>query len=171
MWLTSWDLMGSFSTEDDPGGNFANTALTAPPTVTYQSTCHLVLAHCQSDMICRRYLDPVLRYCDLQLCSRDLCMQSLQAFYREVDTYWAMEVAFCVCREYLDDLKAQYKRLNKQVKTRTRYDKRVYLETMADQAQIAARPGDSRTVYAITNELEGISTASSTQVEKKEGDG
>ena len=42
---------------------------------------------------------------------------------------------------------------------------------MADQAQIAARPGDSRTVYAITNELEGISTASSTQVEKKEGDG
>ncbi|XP_065576372.1 uncharacterized protein LOC136037579 [Artemia franciscana] len=87
------------STEDDPGGNFANTALTAPPTVTYQSTCHLVLAHCQSDMICRRYLDPVLRYCDLQLCSRDLCMQSLQAFYREVDTYWAMEVAFCVCRK------------------------------------------------------------------------
>ena len=71
-------------------------------------------------------------------------------------------------REYLDDLKAQYKRLNK-VKTRTRNDKRVFLETMADQAEVAARRGDSRTVYAITKELAGISKASSTQVENKEG--
>ncbi|KAK2702869.1 hypothetical protein QYM36_018540 [Artemia franciscana] len=69
-------------------------------------------------------------------------------------------------REYLDDLKAQYKRLNKQVKTRTRNDKRVFLETMADQAEVAARRGDSRTVYAITKELAGISKASSTQVSR-----
>ena len=72
-------------------------------------------------------------------------------------------------REYLDDLKAQHKRLNKQVKTRTKNDKRVFLETMADQAEVAARRGDSRTVYAITKELAGISKASLTQVENKEG--
>ena len=40
---------------------------------------------------------------------------------------------------------------------------------MADQAEVAARRGDSRTVYAITKELAGISKASSTQVENKEG--
>ena len=72
-------------------------------------------------------------------------------------------------REYLDDLKAQYKRLNKHVKTRTRNDKRVYLKTMADQAEVATRRGDSRTVHAITKDLAGISKACSIQVENKEG--
>ncbi|KAK2719522.1 hypothetical protein QYM36_005114 [Artemia franciscana] len=72
-------------------------------------------------------------------------------------------------RKYLDDLKAQCKRLNKQVKTQTRNDKRMYLETMADQAEVAARRGDSHTVYVITKELVVISKASSTQVENIEG--
>ena len=72
-------------------------------------------------------------------------------------------------REYVDNLKAQYKRLHKQVKAATRDDKRMYLETMAEQAEAAARRGDSRTVYAITKQLAGISKASSTQVESKDG--
>ncbi|KAK2715257.1 hypothetical protein QYM36_010042 [Artemia franciscana] len=72
-------------------------------------------------------------------------------------------------REYLDDLKAHYIRPNKQVKTRTRNDKRVYLETMADQAEVTSRWRNSRTVYAITTEVAGISKASSTQVENEEG--
>ena len=72
-------------------------------------------------------------------------------------------------REYVDNLKAQYKRLHKQVKAATREDKRMYLETMAEQAEAAARRGDSRTVYAITKQLAGISKASSTQVESKDG--
>ncbi|KAK2702297.1 hypothetical protein QYM36_019091 [Artemia franciscana] len=71
--------------------------------------------------------------------------------------------------EYLDYLKAQHKRLDKQVKTRTRNDKRMYLETIDDQTEVATRWGDSRTVYPIKKELAGISKASSNQVENKEG--
>ena len=56
--------------------------------------------------------------------------------------------------------------LNKQVKTRIRNDKRVLLETMADQAEVAARRGDSRTVHAITKELAGILKAFSTQIKQ-----
>ncbi|KAK2702390.1 hypothetical protein QYM36_018999 [Artemia franciscana] len=72
-------------------------------------------------------------------------------------------------REYLGDLKAHYKRFNKHVKTWTRNDQRVFLETMADQAKVATSRGDSRTVYAIKKELTGIFTASSTQPENNEG--
>jgi hypothetical protein len=44
-----------------------------------------------------------------------------------------------------------------------------HLESMAEQAEAVARRGGSRTVYAITKQLAGISKASSTQVESKEG--
>ena len=45
----------------------------------------------------------------------------------------------------------------------------MYLEAMAEQAEVAARRGDSHTVYVITKELVVISKASSTQVENIEG--
>lgn len=74
----------------------------------YQSTCHKALSHCQSDLQCRKHLDPFLRYCNgggstglaggADTCHRDLCMQALQGFYKDAPLQWSLEVAFCVCK-------------------------------------------------------------------------
>ena len=76
----------------------------------YQSTCHRALTHCQSDLQCRKHLDPFLRYCNggggggggmaggADTCHRDLCMQALQGFYKDAPLQWSLEVAFCVCK-------------------------------------------------------------------------
>ncbi|XP_046458026.1 uncharacterized protein LOC124204848 isoform X3 [Daphnia pulex] len=77
----------------------------------YQSTCHRALTHCQSDLQCRKHLDPFLRYCNgggggvsgmaggADTCHRDLCMQALQGFYKDAPLQWSLEVAFCVCKK------------------------------------------------------------------------
>lgn len=74
----------------------------------YQSTCHKALSNCQSDLQCRKHLDPFLRYCNgaassglagsADTCHRDLCMQALQGFYKDAPLQWSLEVAFCVCK-------------------------------------------------------------------------
>jgi hypothetical protein len=81
----------------------------------YQSTCHRALTHCQSDLQCRKHLDPFLRYCNggggvsgmaggADTCHRDLCMQALQGFYKDAPLQWSLEVAFCVCKyDFHDD--------------------------------------------------------------------
>lgn len=74
----------------------------------YQSTCHKALTHCQTDLQCRKHLEPFLRYCNggqaggTDTCHRDLCMQSLQGFYKDAPLQWSLEVAFCVCKLVLD---------------------------------------------------------------------
>ncbi|XP_045028405.1 uncharacterized protein LOC116921353 isoform X4 [Daphnia magna] len=75
----------------------------------YQSTCHKALSNCQSDLQCRKHLDPFLRYCNgaassglagsADTCHRDLCMQALQGFYKDAPLQWSLEVAFCVCKK------------------------------------------------------------------------
>ncbi|XP_059351654.1 uncharacterized protein LOC130702135 isoform X4 [Daphnia carinata] len=76
----------------------------------YQSTCHKALSNCQSDLQCRKHLEPFLRYCNgaasasglaasADTCHRDLCMQALQGFYKDAPLQWSLEVAFCVCKK------------------------------------------------------------------------
>ncbi|XP_071514915.1 uncharacterized protein [Panulirus ornatus] len=61
------------------------------------STCQTALKACNSEPVCRRLLDPVLAMCDNE-CNREACMNNLQTFYRNVESKWALEVAFCLCK-------------------------------------------------------------------------
>ncbi|XP_076064654.1 uncharacterized protein LOC143038872 isoform X2 [Oratosquilla oratoria] len=63
------------------------------------STCQSALKGCEADPACHRLLNPILNNCDNDQCNQKACMDSLQTFYRNVETKWAMEVAFCLCRK------------------------------------------------------------------------
>ena len=47
------------------------------------------------------------------------------------------------------------KRINKEIKKSARTDKRNYMEQKIIQAKDAAKRGDSRTLYKLTNEIKG----------------
>ncbi|KAF2361816.1 GDNF/GAS1, partial [Trinorchestia longiramus] len=68
------------------------------PAVMMQKTCQTSLVECLGDRKCKRLMDGVLATCDANQCSQAACMDNLQKFYRNVDTKWAMDVAFCLCK-------------------------------------------------------------------------
>lgn len=89
----------------------ATTTLAAAPGRVYsiyQSTCQRAMVSCQSNLACRRHLEPMTRYCSglqhanqpraQETCHRDLCMQAVQGFYKDAPLNLTLEVAFCVCK-------------------------------------------------------------------------
>lgn len=82
---------------DDPDAS--NTYATPGPLPVLHSTCQTALTDCLADLSCRRLLDPVLARCDNDGCNRETCMSELQTFYRNVQTRWGHEVAFCLCKK------------------------------------------------------------------------
>ncbi|XP_018017197.1 uncharacterized protein LOC108673827 [Hyalella azteca] len=68
------------------------------PAVLMHKTCQTSLVECLADRKCKRLMDGVLATCDATQCSQAACMDNLQKFYRNVDTKWAMDVAFCLCK-------------------------------------------------------------------------
>lgn len=83
----------------NPGESSAgNTYATPGPLPVLHSTCQTALTDCLADLSCRRLLDPVLARCDNDGCNRETCMSELQTFYRNVQTRWGHEVAFCLCK-------------------------------------------------------------------------
>ncbi|XP_069692886.1 uncharacterized protein Gfrl isoform X1 [Periplaneta americana] len=70
-----------------------------PRNFSFQSTCHLALELCNSNYSCKLALHPVLRYCDMNHCSRESCMDALQSFYRTAELKWSLEIAFCLCKK------------------------------------------------------------------------
>ncbi|KAK8744146.1 hypothetical protein OTU49_001022, partial [Cherax quadricarinatus] len=68
------------------------------PVPVLHSTCQTALVGCTTEPTCRRLLDPVLAMCDNE-CNREACMSNLQTFYRNVESKWALEVAFCLCKK------------------------------------------------------------------------
>ncbi|OXA44144.1 GDNF family receptor alpha-3 [Folsomia candida] len=62
-----------------------------------QATCLTALQSCRRDSACRGLLEQVLHYCDPMRCRQETCMKALQKFYREVESQWALDVAFCLC--------------------------------------------------------------------------
>ena len=53
------------------------------------------------------------------------------------------------------ELQHRYAEKNREVKRRVRQDERTYIEGKAEEAELAARKGDSRMLYKITKELSG----------------
>ena len=50
------------------------------------------------DRKCKRLMDGVLATCDPNQCNQEACKDNLQKFYRNAETKWAMDVAFCLCK-------------------------------------------------------------------------
>ena len=67
------------------------------PVPVLHSTCQTALKGCRGDPSCDRLLKPVLEGCRTP-CNRELCMNHLQTFYRNVESRWSLEVAFCLCK-------------------------------------------------------------------------
>ncbi|XP_042856624.1 uncharacterized protein LOC122243055 isoform X3 [Penaeus japonicus] len=80
-------------------GIVGNTYASPGPLPVLHSTCQTALTDCLADLSCRRLLDPVLARCDNDECNRETCMSELQTFYRNVQTRWGHEVAFCLCKK------------------------------------------------------------------------
>ncbi|KAK7067896.1 hypothetical protein SK128_019585 [Halocaridina rubra] len=83
--------------------NSAGETSSAGPVLMLHSTCQTALTGCLGDQSCRRLLNPVLAVCDSTQCNREACMSNLQTFYRNVDSKWAIEVAFCLCKKSSSD--------------------------------------------------------------------
>ena len=71
--------------------------------------------------------------------------------------------------EVYKNIKTEYQNADKIVKNSAKQDKRKYKESMADEAENAAKHGDYRTVYQITNKLCGAHMAQNIPVKDKEG--
>nr|XP_045582939.1 uncharacterized protein LOC123745882 isoform X2 [Procambarus clarkii] len=80
----------------DPNASHATSPSGSVPVL--HSTCQTALTGCITEPTCRRLLDPVLAMCDNE-CNREACMSNLVTFYRNVESKWALEVAFCLCKK------------------------------------------------------------------------
>ena len=59
------------------------------------------------------------------------------------------------CQGTKQFLQNEYKEIDKSVKRKTRRDKRAYIDKLAENAEVAANTGNTRTLYAITKKLSG----------------
>ena len=62
-----------------------------------------------------------------------------------------MKLLSATSEEVYKNIKTEYQNADKIVKRSAKQDKRKYIESMADEAENAAKHGDYRTVYQITN--------------------
>ena len=67
-------------------------------------------------------------------------------------------------------LRQEYKVRDKLVKRSARKDKRDYVEDLANQAEVAARKGNSRELYKITKLLSGKNSSRSSTLKNKQGE-
>ena len=63
-----------------------------------RATCQTALDNCSQRYSCKKALMPVIRNCDPTKCSRRLCMEAVQTFYRTVETNTSIDIAFCMCK-------------------------------------------------------------------------
>ncbi len=68
-----------------------------------------------------------------------------------------------------EQLRQEYKEKDRQVKRSARKDKRDYVDNLADQAEVAARNGNSKELYKITKLLSGKSLSRSNTLKDKHG--
>ena len=71
--------------------------------------------------------------------------------------------------ETKEELKVEYSNKDRMVKRSARKDKRDYIDNLAEQAEAAARHGDSRELYKITKLLAGKKPSSSNTLKNKQG--
>ncbi|XP_073999587.1 uncharacterized protein [Rhodnius prolixus] len=67
--------------------------------LSFQNTCDAALDSCRREPACKAALSSVTQYCSQSGCRKENCMQSLQAFYRTVDSHSSLEIAFCLCKK------------------------------------------------------------------------
>ncbi|XP_012234454.1 uncharacterized protein Gfrl isoform X4 [Linepithema humile] len=73
-----------------------------PVKLILSSTCHHAYTSCKNDPECKNLLQPVLNYCESTACTRNVCMEALQHFYKNANHKHTLEIAFCLCRKTND---------------------------------------------------------------------
>jgi len=68
------------------------------------------------------------------------------------------------------EFQCRYAQKNREVKRRVTRDKRTYIEGKAEEAELAARKGDSRMLYKITKELSGNTRCHTKPVKNAKGE-
>ena len=80
-----------------------------------------------------------------------------------------MKLLSATSEKVYKNIKTEYQNADKIIKRSAKQYKRKYIESMADDAEHAAKHGDYRTVYQITNKLCGAHTTQNIPVKDKEG--
>uniref|UniRef100_A0A336M5D9 CSON012400 protein n=1 Tax=Culicoides sonorensis TaxID=179676 RepID=A0A336M5D9_CULSO len=85
-------IIGGYDDIDDPDKDIVDI-------INFQSTCQIALDACRRDSMCYSTLQPMLMHCDVDRCNRQVCMETIQTFYRTAHVNLTSDVAFCLCRK------------------------------------------------------------------------
>uniref|UniRef100_A0A336M7Z0 CSON012400 protein n=1 Tax=Culicoides sonorensis TaxID=179676 RepID=A0A336M7Z0_CULSO len=85
-------IVGGYDDIDDPDKDIVDI-------INFQSTCQIALDACRRDSMCYSTLQPMLMHCDVDRCNRQVCMETIQTFYRTAHVNLTSDVAFCLCRK------------------------------------------------------------------------
>uniref|UniRef100_A0A336M9N2 CSON012400 protein n=1 Tax=Culicoides sonorensis TaxID=179676 RepID=A0A336M9N2_CULSO len=85
-------VVGGYDDIDDPDKDIVDI-------INFQSTCQIALDACRRDSMCYSTLQPMLMHCDVDRCNRQVCMETIQTFYRTAHVNLTSDVAFCLCRK------------------------------------------------------------------------